>query len=49
MWLVRRYALPTLILLTFCGNLAFAEGINLDNDSRWSRGSRRHRIRGNTS
>ena len=25
MWLVRRYALPTLILLTFCGNLAFAE------------------------
>lgn len=25
MWIVRRYALPTLILLTFCGNLALAE------------------------
>src|SRR5579872_1080567 len=25
MWLVRRYALPTLILLVFCGNYAFAE------------------------
>src|SRR5579863_417454 len=25
MWVVRRYALPTLILLAFCGDLAFAE------------------------
>jgi Amt family ammonium transporter len=29
MWLVRRYALPTLIFVCFCGNLAFAQEASL--------------------